>query len=99
MSKNNNISSLIKNKKRNVTISKPKCNVILMPPRITDEDIMALFGGVLKLVKRKIELDADYEIFNLNNSIKKLQQQLKSKQAECVRLKNEIINLKSKQFD
>lgn len=96
MSKNDNIiNKMIKTKKQSVNINKNKCNVIAMPPRITDEDIFALFGGIVKIVKQKLELDTNYELLNLNNINKKLQQQLKSKQAEIVRLKNEIIHLKT----
>ena len=75
---------------------KEKCNVQLMPPTISDADITALFNGLLGIVKRKIELDTRSEIINLNLTQEKLIKELKAKQAECTRLKNEIIYLKSK---
>ena len=67
-----------------------------MPPAITDEDISALFNGIMKVVKHKIELDKKAEIINLNLTQEKLIKELKEKTAECNRLKNEILYLKSK---
>ena len=78
------------------TIKNHSCNVLVMPPKISDDDITALFNGILKIVKRKFELENNCEIINLNSNLHKLKQQLKEKQAECNRLKNEIIYLKSK---
>lgn len=75
------------------------CNLHVMPPQITDEDISALFKGVINVVKKKIELDNKAEIINMNLSIEKLLKTLKEKEAECIRLKNEIIYLKSKPND
>ena len=72
-----------------------KCNLYIMPPAITDEDISALFNGIMKVVKHKIELDKKAEILNLNLTQEKLLRELKEKTAECNRLKNEIIYLKS----
>lgn len=68
----------------------------MMPPSITDEDINALFAGFLQIIRKKQELDTKAEILNLNNDKEKLLKELKQKQAECVRLKNEIIFLKNK---
>ncbi len=74
---------------------KDDCNVFVMPPTITDEDIVALFNGVLSVMKKKSELEARSQFINSNITIERLQKELKSKTAECVRLKNEIIFLKS----
>ena len=74
---------------------KEKCNIHIMPPTITDEDIVALFNGIMSVMRRKIELDARAEIINTNLTNERLLNQLKEKTAECVRLKNEIIYLKS----
>lgn len=71
------------------------CNVHVMPPSITDTDITALFNGILNVIRKKVELDARAEILNMNLSIDKLQKNLKEKTAECNRLKNEIVFLKS----
>ena len=68
----------------------------VMPSQITDEDISALFNGILRVVQKKFELDTRAEILNLTISRDKLQSALKEKQAECNRLKNEILYLKSK---
>ncbi len=67
----------------------------VMPSKITDEDIAALFNGLLKVVQKKFELDNKAEILNLNISRDKLIKALQEKEAECIRLKNEIIYLKS----
>ena len=97
-------NSLLKNEnKLNFSIdkeeksNKSKINWTLhvMPPQISDEDINALFSGLVSIVRRKIELESRAEIININLSYDKLSRELKSKQAECVRLKNEILNLKS----
>ncbi len=76
-------------------MKKSKCNIHVMPPSITDEDITALFNGILSVMKRKIELDNRAEIIHYNLSIEKLSRELKEKSNECNRLKNEIIFLKS----
>ena len=74
----------------------PNCQIHMMPPTISDEDISALFNGIVGIMKRKIELDAKAEIINLNCNTERLLKQLREKEAECIRLKNEIIYLKSK---
>lgn len=74
-----------------------KCNIHVMPPNISDEDITALFNGILNVVKKKIELDTKAEIINMNTNMQQLMKELQEKQAECNRLKNEIIFLKSQQ--
>ena len=66
----------------------------VMPPSITDEDITALFNGILNVVKKKFELEKNAETINLNLNLNTLTRELKEKQAEIVRLKNEIIFLK-----
>lgn len=72
------------------------CNIHVMPPAISDADISALFNGLLNVVKKKFELDTKSNIINMNLNIEKLMKELNEKQAECNRLKNEIIYLKSK---
>ena len=67
----------------------------VMPPSITDEDITALFQGIVNVVKKKYELEKNAETINLNFDLKRLVKDVKEKQAEIVRLKNEIIFLKS----
>ena len=67
----------------------------VMQPSITDEDITALFNGIVNVVKKKYALEKNAETINLNFNIKKLMKELKEKQAEIARLKNEIIFLKS----
>ncbi len=71
-------------------------NVHVMPPQITDEDITALFNGIINVVKKKFELEKNAETINLNFSMERLLKELKEKNNEIVRLKNEIIYLKSK---
>ena len=71
------------------------CNVVVMPPPITDSDITALFNGLINVVKKKFELDNKATILNSNLTLEKTLKELKAKQAECNRLKNEIIYLKS----
>lgn len=67
----------------------------VMPPNITDADITALFNGIINVVKKKIELEKNAEIINMNIHQEKLLKELKEKRAEIARLKNEIIYLKS----
>ena len=69
--------------------------IYVMPPQITDADITALFNGIVNVVKKKCELETKAEIININANYDKLLKDLKDKQAECNRLKNEIIYLKS----
>ncbi|HJD05689.1 MAG TPA: hypothetical protein IAB72_02270 [Candidatus Onthoplasma faecipullorum] len=87
-------SSTSTNKEKNKK-SKINCRLHVMPPQISDEDINALFSGLVSIVRRKIELESRAEIININLNYDKLARALKAKQAECVRLKNEILNLKS----
>ncbi len=67
----------------------------VMPPSITDDDISALFNGIVNVVKKKYELEKNAETINLNINIEKLVKELKEKQSEIIRLKNEIIYLKT----
>ncbi len=67
----------------------------VMPPQITDADITALFNGIVNVVKKKFELEKNAETLNLNLNMEKLIKELKEKQAEINRLKNEIIFLKN----
>ncbi len=73
----------------------PPCNMLVMPPPISDEDINALFSGIINIVRRKIELETKADIINARSNFEKVLKELKSKQAECARLKNEIIYLKN----
>ncbi len=75
--------------------NKIETKIHVMPPSITDDDISALFNGILNVVKKKIELESKAEIININANYTKLLKEYKEKQAECNRLKNEIIFLKS----
>ena len=34
--------------------SQSKCNLIVMPQTITDDDISALFNGLIKIVRKKV---------------------------------------------
>lgn len=77
--------------------SQSKCNLIVMPQTITDDDISALFNGLIKIVRKKFELETRFEIINMNISNQKLLKELKEKQAECNRLKNELLYYKTKQ--
>ena len=76
--------------------TKESCLVHVMPPAITDEDISALLNGIIGVMRRKIELETQAELINMNIDITRLKKELKEKTAECIRLKNEIILLKSK---
>jgi len=67
----------------------------VMPPSISDDDISALFNGIINVVKKKVELDKNAEIINMNINMKKMMKELKEKRAEVIRLKNEIIFLKA----
>ena len=73
--------------------SKP--NVFVMPPQISDADITALFNGIVSVVKKKVELEKKAEILTVNLNLEQTLKQLKEKQAECNRLKNEIVNLQA----
>lgn len=77
-------------------INNQNFNIHVMPPQITDNDITALFNGIITIVKKKIELEKKAEILNANITIEKTLKELQEKQAECIRLKNEIIYLKKK---
>jgi len=68
----------------------------VMPPSITDDDINALFKGIVNVVKKKFELEKNAETINLAIDHEKLLKELKQKNAEINRLKNEILYLKSK---
>ncbi|MBR6778544.1 MAG: hypothetical protein IKM43_00105 [Clostridia bacterium] len=85
---------MIKNKETNTNNN--QCKVHVMPTTISEQDISALFNGLLNVVKKKFELDMQAEIINMSSDLNRLRHQLKEKTAECVRLKNEILNLKSK---
>ncbi len=71
------------------------CRIHMMPSAISDDDISALFNGLLGIVKRKAELDSREEVLSLNISRDRLMKLVDEKQAEINRLKNEIIYLKS----
>lgn len=75
--------------------NKENCQIHIMPSQITDSDLTALFNGILNVVKKKFELDTKSEILCMNQNMQTLASSLKEKEAECIRLKNEIIYLKS----
>ena len=52
--------------------NKIETKIHVMPPSITDEDISALFNGILNVVKKKIELENKAEIININANYTKL---------------------------
>lgn len=81
---------------KNIDNQTPNYKIHVMPPAITDEDITALFNGIINVVKKKIELEKNAEIININLNHERLLNELKEKRAEISRLKNEIIYLKSK---
>lgn len=83
-------------KEKNKKTETKACNIHVMPPLISDEDISSLFKGLIGIVRRKVELETRAEIINMNISIEKLMKELKEKQAECNRLKNELLYLKAK---
>ncbi|MBR4998289.1 MAG: hypothetical protein IKY10_00260 [Clostridia bacterium] len=73
----------------------PSYKLHVMPPPISDDDISALFNGILNVVKKKFELEKNAEIINLNLNQERILKELNEKKAEIARLKNEIIYLKS----
>jgi len=75
--------------------AKSNYKIHVMPPSITDEDITALFNGIVNVVKKKFELEKNAETINLNINYEKVVRELNEKSAEIIRLKNEIIYLKS----
>lgn len=75
--------------------NKENVKIHVMPPNITDEDISALFSGIINVVKKKFELEKNAETLNLSLNLEHVLKELKEKKAEIVRLKNEIIFLKS----
>lgn len=86
---------MIKDEIKNPTSQSENCNVHVMPPQISDDDINALFAGIINIMRRKIELETKAEIINTTSNFEKVLAELKTKTAECNRLKNEIIHLKS----
>ena len=73
-----------------------QCNIHVLPSTISDEDISALLGGIVSIIKKKYELEKQNAVLNMTENIAILKKQLKEKIAECNRLKNEILYLKSK---
>ena len=66
----------------------PKQNdlkIHVIPPQISDEDISALFNGIINVVKKKFELEKNAETINLNFSVETLKKQLHEKQSEINR--------------
>ena len=76
---------------------KNQCNIHIMPTTISDEDISLLFNGIISLVKKKIEIENQSKFIEICEDVTELKQKLKEKTAECNRLKNEILFLKSNQ--
>ena len=69
-------------KKINEQENHPNYKIHVMPPQISDEDISALFNGIVNVVKKKFELEKNAETINLNINIQKLIKELKEKQNE-----------------
>ena len=67
----------------------------VMKPTISDEDITALFNGIVNVVKKKVELENNSQIIEMSLCHDMLVKELKEKKAEIARLKNEIIRLKT----
>lgn len=74
---------------------KNNCTIHVLPPSISEADINALFLGLVDVVKKKIELDYKSQLVNISEDYLRVKNELKQKSAECNRLKNEILNLKS----
>ena len=74
---------------------KPNFKLHVMKPAISDEDITALFNGIVNVVKKKVELENNSQIIEMNLCRDMLVKELKEKKAEIVKLKNEIVRLKS----
>lgn len=79
----------------NMKEKEKNCNLFVMQPNITEQDLSSLFNGILNVVKKKFELDNKAEIININSNMEILMRKLKEKEAECIRLKNEILHLKN----
>ena len=45
---------------------KENIKIHVMPPTITDDDILALFNGIINVVKKKCELEKNAETISLN---------------------------------
>lgn len=89
----------IKSKENNNFMNKDtknNLNIHVMPPQISDADVNALFNGIIKVVKKKIELETKAEILTANLNLERVLKELKEKERECNRLKNEIVYLRSK---
>lgn len=102
--KSNKTSNKLHNKKENIehnnymekNLKNTNCKIHSMPSAITDQDISALFEGLISIIKRKVEIDNKAKILESNFSNEKLLRELNAKKAECNRLKNEILYLKQK---
>ena len=81
--------------RKNDQIKTDNFTLHVMPPNITDDDITALFNGIINVVKKKFELEKNAETINFNLNMEKMVKELKEKQAEIIRLKNEIIFLQT----
>ncbi len=86
---------MIKNDKTTTETSKQDCKIHVMPPLISDEDISSLLNGVVNIMRKKFELENQNKIIALGVDISNLKKELKEKTAECIRLKNEILYLKT----
>ncbi|MBR1988494.1 MAG: hypothetical protein IKA36_05610 [Clostridia bacterium] len=81
---------------KNIESKNNECTIHVIPQTISDSDINALFLGLVDVVKKKIELDYKSQFLNLSSDYVRIEKLLKEKTAECNRLKNEIVFLKSK---
>ncbi len=81
--------------KNNEKDKNQKCTIHVLPQTISDNDINSLFLGLVDIVKKKIELDYKSQFITLGSNYSKIEKRLKEKTAECNRLKNELLFLKS----
>ena len=61
----------------------------------TDEDISALFSGVLNIIKEKIFIESESELYRLQKECELLQNALDMKTKELNKIKNKNIYLKT----
>lgn len=102
---NGNVSTMIRlqNKYRALTKSeqKPMGEIIKMPVRyqkLNDDDIKALFMGLVKLVKKQEAENArivfENEIYSANQKLQKVMAELSKKRSEVEKLKTELVLIK-----
>ena len=68
-------------------MEKDNCKIHTINPTITDQDLSALFEGLIDVVKKKYELDYASKIINLNKKIEILTKLIREKDIEILNLK------------